>query len=128
MQDRFNDAGWGCAYRSLQTICSWLYFQRYTTIPVPSHVEIQEILVAQEEKPDYFVGSRDWIGSTELNVVLSTRYGIDCKIMFISSGGEIANKARDIAKHFQTQGTPIMMGMLFLSCCVWTRNQSVWVT
>lgn len=23
MQDNFDDNGWGCAYRSLQTICSW---------------------------------------------------------------------------------------------------------
>ncbi|GIL51741.1 hypothetical protein Vafri_7664 [Volvox africanus] len=37
MQDRFNDAGWGCAYRSLQTICSWFRLQRYTSKPIPSH-------------------------------------------------------------------------------------------
>lgn len=37
MQDRFNDAGWGCAYRSLQTICSWFKIQQYTSKPVPSH-------------------------------------------------------------------------------------------
>lgn len=23
MQDQFDDDGWGCAYRSLQTLCSW---------------------------------------------------------------------------------------------------------
>lgn len=23
MQDDFDDNGWGCAYRSLQTVCSW---------------------------------------------------------------------------------------------------------
>lgn len=27
MQDRFDDSGWGCAYRSLQTICSWFRLQ-----------------------------------------------------------------------------------------------------
>lgn len=37
MQDRFNDSGWGCAYRSLQTIVSWFKLQRYTSKPVPSH-------------------------------------------------------------------------------------------
>jgi hypothetical protein len=36
-QDRFNDSGWGCAYRSLQTIVSWFRQQRYTDKPVPSH-------------------------------------------------------------------------------------------
>jgi hypothetical protein len=37
MQDKFNDAGWGCAYRSLQTIVSWFRLQKYTSKPVPGH-------------------------------------------------------------------------------------------
>lgn len=37
MQDKFNDAGWGCAYRSLQTIISWFKLQHYTSKPVPGH-------------------------------------------------------------------------------------------
>jgi len=37
LQDRFNDSGWGCAYRSLQTIVSWFRQQKYTDKPVPSH-------------------------------------------------------------------------------------------
>eukprot|EP00798_Chlamydomonas_sp_ICE-L_P000603 gene603-2029_t len=35
--DRFNDKGWGCAYRSLQTICSWFRLQQYTSRPSPGH-------------------------------------------------------------------------------------------
>jgi hypothetical protein len=27
MQDNFDDDGWGCAYRSLQTIISWFRFE-----------------------------------------------------------------------------------------------------
>jgi hypothetical protein len=45
VQDKFDDAGWGCAYRSLQTICSWFLKQHYTSVPVPSHQQIQCILV-----------------------------------------------------------------------------------
>jgi hypothetical protein len=37
LQDKFNDAGWGCAYRSLQTIVSWFRIQQYTSKPIPSH-------------------------------------------------------------------------------------------
>lgn len=37
MQDKFNDAGWGCAYRSLQTIMSWFRAQNYTSQPVLGH-------------------------------------------------------------------------------------------
>lgn len=29
--------GWGCAYRSLQTIISWFRLQHYTSITVPTH-------------------------------------------------------------------------------------------
>ncbi|KAJ3613936.1 hypothetical protein NHX12_017515 [Muraenolepis orangiensis] len=42
-QDRLDDSGWGCAYRSLQTLCSWFREQGYTDCPVPSHREIQQL-------------------------------------------------------------------------------------
>lgn len=32
-----NDVGWGCAYRSLQTLWSWYILQGFTDRPVPSH-------------------------------------------------------------------------------------------
>ena len=35
---------------------------------------------------------------------------ITCKILMVNSGAEMANKARELAVHFQTQGTPIMIG------------------
>lgn len=44
-QDRFDDSGWGCAYRSLQTICSWMRRQQYTSASVPTHQDIQRTLV-----------------------------------------------------------------------------------
>lgn len=46
LQDKFDDGGWGCAYRSLQTICSWFAKQLYTSRGVPSHREIQQTLVS----------------------------------------------------------------------------------
>lgn len=45
MQDKTDDAGWGCAYRSLQTIHSWFRCQHYTHTPVPSLKDIQQTLV-----------------------------------------------------------------------------------
>ena len=44
LQDRFDDNGWGCAYRSLQTLCSWFQIQSYSSAPVPSHRDIQSCL------------------------------------------------------------------------------------
>lgn len=43
MQDRIDDSGWGCAYRSLQTICSWFKQQGYVDAPIPTHKEIQQV-------------------------------------------------------------------------------------
>jgi Ufm1-specific protease 2 len=45
LQDKFDDKGWGCAYRSLQTICSWFRRQHYTAAEPPSHRAIQTALV-----------------------------------------------------------------------------------
>lgn len=45
LQDRVDDSGWGCAYRSLQTLCSWFQRQGYTTKAPPSHRDIQTTLV-----------------------------------------------------------------------------------
>ena len=36
-QDGTNDRGWGCAYRSLQTIWSWYCHRHCTDTPPPSH-------------------------------------------------------------------------------------------
>uniref|UniRef100_A0A673SLS7 Ufm1-specific protease 2 n=1 Tax=Suricata suricatta TaxID=37032 RepID=A0A673SLS7_SURSU len=67
MQDRTDDNGWGCAYRSLQTICSWFKHQGYTERPIPTHREIQQ-------------------------------------------GSEMASHGRELANHFQSEGTPVMIG------------------
>lgn len=45
MQDNFDDNQWGCAYRSLQTLCSWFILQGYTTKPVPTHPRIQQVYI-----------------------------------------------------------------------------------
>ena len=58
LQDKFDDCGWGCAYRSLQTICSWFARQHYAARPPPSHREIQRTLVSIGDKEASFVGSK----------------------------------------------------------------------
>lgn len=110
MQDRVNDNGWGCAYRSLQTICSWFRHQGYTDKPIPTHKEIQQALVNVGDKPPTFAGSKTWIGSIELQLVLSHLLGITSKIIFVSQGSEVASKGRELAYHFDMEGTPIMIG------------------
>lgn len=110
MQDSFNDDGWGCAYRSLQTLCSWFRFQGYSDSPIPSHEEIQKYLVKIGDKDKSFVGSKQWIGSAEVSMCLNGFMGIDSRIMHVSSGAELGSKGSELAYHFETQGTPIMIG------------------
>lgn len=110
MQQNFNDNGWGCAYRSLQTLCSWFKLQGYTSTPVPNHEEIQKYLVKIEDKPKSFINSKQWIGSTEVSMCLNGFLNVDSKIMHVSSGGDLASKGSELALHFQTQGTPVMIG------------------
>ncbi|KAL7981910.1 hypothetical protein Chor_000967 [Crotalus horridus] len=110
MQDCIDDNGWGCAYRSLQTICSWFKHQGYTDRGIPTHKEIQQALVSVGDKPSNFVGSCQWIGSIEVQLVLSQLLGITSKILFVSQGSELASQGRELANHFKIEGTPVMIG------------------
>lgn len=110
LHDGFDDSGWGCAYRSLQTIVSWFKQQHYTSIDVPSHREIQQSLVEIGDKDPSFIGSREWIGAIELSFVLDKLLGVSCKVINVRSGSELPEKCRELAMHFETQGTPIMIG------------------
>ncbi|TVU51662.1 hypothetical protein EJB05_03102 [Eragrostis curvula] len=140
LHDGIDDNGWGCAYRSLQTIVSWYRLQQYTSIDVPSHSqqtltssqqlfltrEIQQTLVEIGDKDPSFIGSREWIGAIELSFVLDKLLGVSfysfsiflcgwrtnvsCKIINVRSGDELPEKCRELAMHFETQGTPVMIG------------------
>lgn len=110
LQDRLDDNGWGCAYRSMQTICSWIRHQSYSDAAVPSHKKIQQALVAMNDKPSSFVGSSQWIGAFEISLCLDYFYGISCKIINCSSGDDIKDHARELSLHFTTNGSPVMIG------------------
>jgi len=46
----------------------------------------------------------------EISFCLSQMLNVDCKILSVSKGSEIADKARELQYHFETEGTPIMIG------------------
>ena len=71
MTDSFQ--GWGCGYRTLMMLCSWIRDQKQKSHssptglhPVPSNRCIQETLVKIGDKESQFVGSKQWIGSVEV--------------------------------------------------------------
>ncbi|KAK1792499.1 hypothetical protein P4O66_012442, partial [Electrophorus voltai] len=77
-----------------------------------------QALVDVGDKESSFVGSRQWIGSIEVQAVLSHLLGITSKILFVRYlfsrgrvwGSELASKGRELANHFETTGTPVMIG------------------
>uniref|UniRef100_A0A2P2KFK2 UFSP1/2/DUB catalytic domain-containing protein n=2 Tax=Rhizophora mucronata TaxID=61149 RepID=A0A2P2KFK2_RHIMU len=89
---------------------SWFRLQHYTSIDVPSHREIQQTLVEIGDKDHSFIGSREWIGAIELSFVLDKLLGVSCKVINVMSGAELPEKCRELALHFENQGTPIMIG------------------
>ncbi|KAG3195131.1 hypothetical protein PC128_g8745 [Phytophthora cactorum] len=110
LQQGMNDKGWGCAYRSLQTLASWLFLQHYTQQRFISHEQIQSALVKIGDKPARFQGSTEWIGSLEVGYVLDELFGVTFRSLSVSSGAQLPDVARELLYHFETQGTPVMMG------------------
>ncbi|GAA51752.1 Ufm1-specific protease 2 [Clonorchis sinensis] len=112
LQDDTNDKNWGCAYRSLQTLISWLMWQgEIMPGPIPSLTDIQSALVRVGDKPKQFVGSRQWIGSMEVSFCLEELYGVTSRILPVSRGCDMGSTAASVlAQHFSTGGGPVMIG------------------
>ena len=66
------------------------------------------------DKPSNFVNSRQWIGSMEVSTCLHGFMNVDSRIMHVTSGSELASKGSELAYHFESQGTPIMVWQLTL--------------
>ena len=62
------------------------------------------------DKDRTFVGSKQWIGSFEIAMLMDHYYSLACKIIHLGSGDEFPSKARELALHFQTEGSPVMIG------------------
>jgi len=76
----------------------------------PSHADIQRALVRIGDKPAAFIGSTEWIGSTEVGFYLDSELNVAWRNISVTSGRDLPTKARELAQHFEQQGTPIMMG------------------
>ncbi|XP_029436199.1 inactive Ufm1-specific protease 1 [Rhinatrema bivittatum] len=108
--DGVDDRGWGCGYRTLQTLCSWLAEWEGRSRAVPGLREIQEWLVEMEDKPLGFVGSRGWIGCVEAALCVERYCGTPCRIMHARPGEGLEVVLKALERHFQGGGGPVMMG------------------
>ena len=77
---------------------------------VPSIPDIQRTLVKIGDKEPKFLDSTDWIGANECSYVLDELLKVECKIDYLPSGDDIKSKGRELSYHFDTIGSPIMIG------------------
>ena len=77
---------------------------------MPTHRDIQKCLVDIGDKESKFIGSKQWIGSTEVGFVLETACQVQSRFVSVSTGAELATKARELFNHFETHGSPVMIG------------------
>lgn len=71
------------------------------------------VLRAGDKEPA-FLGSRSWVGAIELSFVMDELLGVTCKIINVAKGSDLPGHAREIAHHFDTQGT-VFLASWFLN-------------
>ncbi|RXG52079.1 Ufm1-specific protease 1 [Armadillidium vulgare] len=115
--DGFDDRGWGCGYRTLMTLCSWVRGQLSSArgtvsslAAVPSNRDVQDILVRIGDKEGDFKGSNQWIGCVEATLVIDTLYGIPSKVIHVTKGDDLHQHTQVLFDHFKARGAPVMMG------------------
>ena len=116
--DGFDDRGFGCAYRSMQTVLSWFLLNNAgAPFEIPDVRGIQLLLTRIDSavhKPA-LVGSKKWIGSIEVQLATQHFLGpdLDCRILRAESGVDFAENPtfiRQIVDHFREGGGPGTIG------------------
>jgi hypothetical protein len=95
------DHGWGCGYRTVQSILSWLSAE-----PAPSISAMQDLL----KRAHAFQGERGWIGVQEAVILLDELHDCQTKVLPLASGAEAGAHLAELAAHFDGGGGPIMVG------------------
>ncbi|KAK2196358.1 Peptidase C78 [Babesia duncani] len=122
-----SDGGWGCCYRSLETVCSWYMLNYYTTRAVPTHWEIQALL--KEKDPSHSsleIGSNKWIGTVESGYFINWYLGFQTRTLYLNEIADFRNYNCILAEHFSKIKTPVIMGVglyayVLLGICLGTE-------
>lgn len=140
----YDDKGWGCAYRSLQMVMSWYQLSGQSNATPLSILNIQEKLFDMGVMDAAFdVGCKQWIGrfptlclfqilrkdysgSQEVSWLIDEVNGASSRFIICSRGSEILEKSRELAKHFEENGSPVVVcgGQLALTLLgiAWNEN------
>lgn len=112
--DSVKDAGWGCAYRSIQTLASWFYNNSDCVERILSIPEMQGRLRAVDyAHSDLEIGSNRWIGCFEASTLLSDMSSgrVSSRILHASSLPEMKRFVFDeVKKHLVEIGSPVIVG------------------
>lgn len=110
-----DDRGWGCGYRTLQTLVEWNR-RKGKDLPsvetLPTLFDIQRALVEMQDKPADFEGSREWIGTFEASICVDYFAKTLCKLHHVAKGCFSSGEMEILKNHFSTCGCPVMMGGL----------------
>lgn len=105
--DGLDDRGWGCGYRTLQTLCSWPKGQ---ATGVPGLDAVQAALEDMGDKPRGFRGSRSWIGCVEASLCLAHFGGPLGRLCHVPRGAGLCGELERLYSHFAGGGGPVMVG------------------
>lgn len=112
--DGEKDSGWGCAYRSIQTMISWFLNNSSFIDRVLSIIDMQRLLRRVDyAHSDLEVGSNRWIGCMEASNILSdiSHGKISCRILHANSILELKRFIfDDVQEHLVEIGSPAMIG------------------
>ncbi|KAK1344942.1 hypothetical protein QTO34_013646 [Cnephaeus nilssonii] len=95
--DGLDDRGWGCGYRTLQTLCSWPHGR---PVGVPGLMDVQAALEDMGDKPPGFRGSRDWIGCVEASLCLEYFRGPQGRLCHVPRGAGLQGELERLHSHF----------------------------
>ena len=112
--DGYDDSGWGCAYRSTQTILSWFMNNFNLVKRIPTVEDMQQVL----RQVDYAhsqvaIGTRQWIGCVESGMIMShiSNGKIIYRLLHASSLDVLeALLLTEVLNHFIHFGCPVMVG------------------
>jgi hypothetical protein len=112
--DGYQDAGWGCAYRSIQTMLSWFMNNFQVLDEVPCIPEIQKCLKENDYACcDLKIGSKEWIGCVEAGTVLRefSNGSVTCRILTAFTIEELQDfLLTTVVRHILEVGSPVMVG------------------
>ena len=111
LQDGFRDDGWGCAYRSLQSICSSLLLLHLTDRPIPSIPALQRLLSAHAPHDPAFLDPHHWIGAVDAQAALQLLYGLPSRLLHVRDGADVGSVSRALSRYFaEEDGGFVLVG------------------